>query len=222
MYGSIDSETLLTNTGSMGHPLADRVREAAKLLTDVCVNGAILADETGFGKTKQCLLAATIHALLFAEKDPQGRQCYRPILLVCPPTLIRQWVAEIYYHWPFLRCVLSYEDNSLKNSLDITHIPQIAMREFPALEAMPQELRYLFDPTCISARQVIIVKSYITHKNRTGKVEVKEYPGIPFSPPRIDPTTGEEVFEKPPRKKLFGHQSLQSTFLFSLRTKRRR
>lgn len=128
LYGYVDAELLLAGTGQLDHPQAADVRVAASQLRDICIHGALLADETGFGKTKQALLAAVLHTFLYTEFDDDGEQCYRPILIVLPPTLIRQWAVEIFNEWPLFRVFLSYEDMTLRSSVDIDQIPHIAMR----------------------------------------------------------------------------------------------
>lgn len=199
LYGGIDAEKLLVETGNVDHPRADDVRDAAQSLRDICVHGALLADETGLGKTKQCLLSAALHSFLYTEMDDDGKECYRPMLLVLPPTLIRQWVKEICHEWPLFHPVLSYEDPGLKLTLDIDQIPHIAMREFPSLDAFPQNLRYIYNRHSLSARRVIVITSYMTHKNRTGETEVIQYPGKSFDPPRFSAKTNKEILEEKPR-----------------------
>ncbi|KAI9376377.1 hypothetical protein BJX61DRAFT_538909 [Aspergillus egyptiacus] len=115
LYGQIDAEVLLRKTNRMEHALANDVREAAASLKDICINGAMLADETGFGKTKQALLAAVLHTFFYTERDKSGNECHRPVLLVIPPTLIRQWLVEILNYWPYLIPILSYEDPAFGN-----------------------------------------------------------------------------------------------------------
>lgn len=199
LYGRVDAEQLLAGTGQLDHPRAADVRDAASQLVDFCIHGALLADETGFGKTKQALLAAVLHTFLYTELNDEGQKCYRPILIVLPPTLIRQWVIEIYHEWPLFRVFLSYEDTTLRSSLDIDQIPHIAMREFPDLDALPQNLRYIFNCRSQSAIRAIIITSYMTHKNRTGKTELIHYPGKSFDPPRFSSKTNKEIFEEKPR-----------------------
>jgi SNF2 family DNA or RNA helicase len=65
IYGCID-ESLFAGTS----PQALDMREAARDLEDVTVHGCIMADEVGFGKTKQLLLAAYLHTLLYPEQKP--------------------------------------------------------------------------------------------------------------------------------------------------------
>lgn len=65
IYGCID-ESLFAGTS----PQALDMREAARDLEDVKVHGCIMADEVGFGKTKQLLLAAYLHTLLYPEQKP--------------------------------------------------------------------------------------------------------------------------------------------------------
>ncbi|ORX72100.1 hypothetical protein DL89DRAFT_221487, partial [Linderina pennispora] len=60
--------------------------------------GGILGDEMGLGKTVQVagFLASMYHSKLLA----------RPSIVVCPATLMRQWVREFHAWWPTLRVVI--------------------------------------------------------------------------------------------------------------------
>ncbi|KAJ1826043.1 DNA repair protein rhp26, partial [Coemansia sp. RSA 2599] len=60
--------------------------------------GGILGDEMGLGKTVQvaAFLASMYHSRLLS----------RPSIIVCPATLMRQWVREIHTWWPALRVVI--------------------------------------------------------------------------------------------------------------------
>ncbi|GIM09327.1 hypothetical protein Vretimale_13236, partial [Volvox reticuliferus] len=62
--------------------------------------GGILGDEMGLGKTVQVIayLAGLHHS---------GR--YRPSLVVCPATVIRQWLRELRVWWPPFRVVVMHE-----------------------------------------------------------------------------------------------------------------
>lgn len=57
--------------------------------------GGIIGDEMGLGKTVQ--LIAFIAALHSSKK------LKRPVIVVCPATLLRQWVSEFHRWWPPLR-----------------------------------------------------------------------------------------------------------------------
>ncbi|XHG09858.1 hypothetical protein AWENTII_012895 [Aspergillus wentii] len=195
LYGKIDAETLLKKTGSMKHAQADDVRKAAAELQDLCIHGALLADETGFGKTKQALLGALLHTILYVESDEQGKRCHKPMLLVVPPTLISQWLAEIRLNWPCFTPLLSYEDAAFRTGMELSTLPHVAMRELPDLQSMPTRLRYVFDVQNKAARRVIIITSYTTHKNRTGRVVEECTPGKPHTPRRFDPETKERSFQ---------------------------
>ncbi|KAJ2595915.1 DNA repair protein rhp26 [Coemansia sp. RSA 1722] len=60
--------------------------------------GGILGDEMGLGKTVQvaAFLASMYHSRLLSK----------PSIIVCPATLMRQWVREIHAWWPALRVVI--------------------------------------------------------------------------------------------------------------------
>ncbi|KAJ2888587.1 DNA repair protein rhp26 [Coemansia asiatica] len=60
--------------------------------------GGILGDEMGLGKTVQvaAFLASMYHSRLLSL----------PSIIVCPATLMRQWVREIHTWWPALRVVI--------------------------------------------------------------------------------------------------------------------
>ena len=87
-------------------------------LRDLCMRGCILADDVGFGKTKQLLLVAFLHIIMNEEYDSNGHRIYRPMLLVVPSTLIDTWIKEIRASWKGLfRLVVSYEDHDYKDVL---------------------------------------------------------------------------------------------------------
>ncbi|KAL2853238.1 hypothetical protein BJY01DRAFT_78302 [Aspergillus pseudoustus] len=202
LYGQIDANKLLLATDCLQHPQADVVREAAAQLKDFCLHGAILADETGFGKTKQSLLAAVLHTFLYTEKDEDRNDCHRPILLVVPPTLIRQWLVEIRDHWPHLIPVLSYGDTTFRMDMDLSTLSYQAMREVPKLTAIPERLRYIFDMRDEEARQVIIITSYATHRFRAGHSEEHHVPPVSHDPPQYNPETKQEIYKVRPRLQL--------------------
>lgn len=59
-------------------PRVKKICWAAALLDDSCTHGCVLADEVGFGKTKQALLVALPCTMLFKERlSPKHSPVYR-------------------------------------------------------------------------------------------------------------------------------------------------
>lgn len=198
LYGKIDAEKLLRATKALDHPRAAAIRQAAAQLNSLKIHGAIMADDVGFGKTIQLLLAAFLHTLLTDEYS-DGKVLYRPMLLVTPPSLINQWLAEIRDHWPYFAPIISYEDHNFKEAMSLDALSHSAMAELPSMETTPQALRYVWDTSSRAAGRVIIVTSYETHKNRTGVRTVQEIPGVRYKKPRFR-KDGSEIWKKRPRK----------------------
>jgi len=70
--------------------------------------GACLADDMGLGKTIQVL------ALL--QKDLEENRLTKPTLLVCPTTVVNNWVREAAHFTPQLRCYAHYGPGRFKGS----------------------------------------------------------------------------------------------------------
>ncbi|KAF4507362.1 hypothetical protein G6O67_006005 [Ophiocordyceps sinensis] len=66
--------------------------------------GGIIGDEMGLGKTVQ--LIAFIAALHCSKK------LNRPVIIVAPATLLRQWVSEFHRWWPPLRVAILHSSGS--------------------------------------------------------------------------------------------------------------
>lgn len=164
LFGMIDDELLLSGTGfDPQDPRAEKVSSAAGRLRDICIHGAMIADGTGFGKTKQCLLAALLFSFLTKEN--------KPALLIVPASLIYLWVDEIQNHWgKGLRPILSY-GHSL-----VTGVEELSRDEMVKLK-FPEGLEYLLDPQDPEAKKAVIVTSYETHKSRTLPEELKREQG---------------------------------------------
>ena len=64
--------------------------------------GGILADEMGLGKTCQALLA------MAATRTSQRHSVELPVLVVCPATVMRQWIGEARKWWPQSRIILAH------------------------------------------------------------------------------------------------------------------
>jgi len=186
LYGHIDADTLLRETRSTGKVWAGSVRAAAAKLNDLMLHGAILCDEVGLGKTLQSLGVALLHIFLYDVRDKDGKVVFLPTLLVVPPTLVNQWLLEIRTHWPCFLVVISYDDHEFKEVMALSTIPHSAMKEYPHLDALPKELRYIHDRSDKRAKKVLKATSYETHKARTAEKKSKKHPGVPYNPPRFN------------------------------------
>lgn len=201
LYGKIDVDKLLAGVNQKDNPRASDMKEAASRLTHPLIHGAILADEVGLGKTQQSLLVAILHRFLndTQRADDDSKVLYKPILLVVPPTLINQWLQELRSCWPGLRVIISYEGHDFKDVMALASISHTAMKEYPAAEAIPRNLRYIFDTSDPKAAEAILLTSYNTHKLRTGTKKIKKVPGVAHKPPRYG-LDGRMIWKKKPRK----------------------
>ena len=74
--------------------------------------GGIIGDEMGLGKTIQIIafLAGLQYSkLLF---NPEIEQTRGPVLVVCPATVMRQWVNEFHTWWPPMRVAILHSSGS--------------------------------------------------------------------------------------------------------------
>lgn len=66
--------------------------------------GGIVGDEMGLGKTVQLIaFIAALHS---------SKQLQRPVIVVAPATLLRQWVSEFHRWWPPLRVSILHSSGS--------------------------------------------------------------------------------------------------------------
>lgn len=73
--------------------------------------GGILGDEMGLGKTVQ--LAAFLASLSYSGK--RQKQCaLGPTLIVCPTTVMHQWVKELHTWWPPFRVCILHDSGSFQ------------------------------------------------------------------------------------------------------------
>ena len=76
--------------------------------------GGILADEMGLGKS--------IQTIVFLYSLLHSKMLNRPVLLICPATVLKQWVSE-FHKWapPFRVCVMHSANNSgVKKNIRVT------------------------------------------------------------------------------------------------------
>lgn len=77
--------------------------------------GGILGDEMGLGKTIQ--LAVFLASLSYSSK--RLKQCrLGPCLIVCPTTVMHQWVRELHLWWPPFRVCILHSSGSHQGSRD--------------------------------------------------------------------------------------------------------
>ncbi|CAF1219120.1 unnamed protein product [Adineta steineri] len=76
--------------------------------------GGIIADEMGLGKTIQII--AYLAAFHYSRvRDNQHRfRGLGPVLIVCPSTLLHQWVHEFHEWWPEFRVAVLHESGSFQ------------------------------------------------------------------------------------------------------------
>ena len=88
--------------GYLWEKLFDYQRTGVKWMWELHMQraGGIIGDEMGLGKTIEVIafLAGLHHSGLF-----------RPSLVVCPATLLRQWLREIRAWYPFFRVAILHD-----------------------------------------------------------------------------------------------------------------
>jgi len=75
--------------------------------------GGIVGDEMGLGKTVQ--VTAFLAALDFSKKLTQ------PVIIVCPATVLDQWVSEFHQWWPPLRVAILHSIGAGMNGKSQSH-----------------------------------------------------------------------------------------------------
>ncbi|KID88441.1 SNF2-related protein [Metarhizium guizhouense ARSEF 977] len=96
--------------------------------------GGIIGDEMGLGKTVQ--LIAFIAAL------HHSKMLERPVIVVAPATLLRQWVSEFHRWWPPLRVSILHSSGSgmmnpqFEDDYDVEHYRPVANRSLNAARSI--------------------------------------------------------------------------------------
>ncbi|XP_054156083.1 DNA excision repair protein ERCC-6-like [Oppia nitens] len=74
--------------------------------------GGIVGDEMGLGKTIQVI--SFLCGLSFTKLNDfrDTRTTLGPVLLVCPATVMHQWVAEFHKWWPYFRVAILHQTGS--------------------------------------------------------------------------------------------------------------
>jgi SNF2 family DNA or RNA helicase len=105
--------------------------------------GGIIGDEMGLGKTVQL-------AVFLAGLHHSGR--FRPSIIVCPATVLRQWLRELRLWYPPFRVVVLHESqragNAPRPSRQCAHLPRTSLQR-PSLSVGTFSLIVVLILTCI-------------------------------------------------------------------------
>lgn len=109
--------------------------------------GGILGDEMGLGKTIQII--AFLAGLSYSKIRTRGSN-YRfeglgPTLIVCPTTVMHQWVKEFHTWWPPFRVAVLHETGSCTNRKaklirDIAHCHGILITSYSYIRLMQDDI----------------------------------------------------------------------------------
>ncbi|XP_028395196.1 DNA excision repair protein ERCC-6-like [Dendronephthya gigantea] len=80
--------------------------------------GGIVGDEMGLGKTIQII--AFLAGLKYSNIGRRGskQNGFGPVLIICPATILFQWVAELHKWWPEFRVAVLHDTGSYKGPKD--------------------------------------------------------------------------------------------------------
>ncbi|KAF1978633.1 DNA repair and recombination protein RAD26 [Bimuria novae-zelandiae CBS 107.79] len=121
--------------------------------------GGIVGDEMGLGKT--------IQAISFVAGLHYSKKITKPVIVVCPATVMKQWVNEFHRWWPALR-------------VSILHSSGTGMLDTRREEKIEQELELRqygdYDDTLTGAGKA--AKKIVEKVKRDGHVLVTTYTGL--------------------------------------------
>ncbi|KAF9740006.1 hypothetical protein PMIN02_009647 [Paraphaeosphaeria minitans] len=121
--------------------------------------GGIVGDEMGLGKT--------IQAISFVAGLHYSKKLTKPVIVVCPATVMKQWVNEFHRWWPALR-------------VSILHSSGTGMLNTRSEEAMEREMELRaygdYDDTLTGAGKA--AKKIVEKVKREGHVLVTTYTGL--------------------------------------------
>ncbi|KAI1213515.1 SNF2 family N-terminal domain-containing protein [Annulohypoxylon truncatum] len=92
--------------GDINHALFDYQRTGVQWLSELYAQkvGGIVGDEMGLGKTIQLIaFIATLH---------HSQQLDKPVIIVAPATVLKQWVNEFHRWWPPMRVSILHSSGS--------------------------------------------------------------------------------------------------------------
>ncbi|KAH6616742.1 DNA repair protein-like protein Rhp26/Rad26 [Boeremia exigua] len=121
--------------------------------------GGIIGDEMGLGKT--------IQAISFVAGLHYSKRLIKPVIVVCPATVMKQWVSEFHRWWPALRVsILHTSGSGMLNT----------QREDRAEREMELRSYGDYDTTLTGAGKA--AKKIIEKAKRDGHVLVTTYSGL--------------------------------------------
>ena len=94
--------------------------------------------------------------------------------------------------------MVSYEDHDLKDDMALHTLSYSNIKEFPSLETVLENLKFIFTKKDKKALTVIIITSYKTHKICTRKKMSKIILGKHYNPPRYN-KEGDEIWKRKER-----------------------
>ncbi|KTW31842.1 DNA-dependent ATPase RAD26 [Pneumocystis jirovecii RU7] len=121
--------------------------------------GGIIADEMGLGKTIQ--IVGFLGGLHYSQK------LSGPILIVCPATIMRQWVAEFHKWWPPFRVVILHTTGSAL--IDIKH---------EELEKQFEDDKFLKNTVSFKSKVIKNIKKIIEKVKTLGHALIITYSGL--------------------------------------------
>ena len=126
--------------------------------------GGFLRDQTGLGKTKLILLMLALNAR-------HGTSDNRPILILAPASLVKQWAKEIHDFWPGFTLWLLYAESELDV---VYHENVITGLHLKDLRNAPERMRFVFDKQDQSdvKRSHIVLSSYESFGSRSTSIKV--------------------------------------------------
>ncbi|KAF2464689.1 DNA repair protein-like protein Rhp26/Rad26 [Lindgomyces ingoldianus] len=137
--------------------------------------GGIVGDEMGLGKT--------IQAISFIAGLHYSKKLGKPVIVVCPATVMKQWVNEFHTWWPALR-------------VSILHTSGSGMLDTSREERMEQEMELRdyghYDTTLTKAGKA--AKKIVEKVKRDGHVLVTTYSGLQTYAEFLIPTEWECAF----------------------------
>lgn len=121
--------------------------------------GGIVGDEMGLGKT--------IQAISFIAGLHYSKVLTKPVIIVCPATVMKQWVKEFHRWWPALR-------------VSILHTSGSGMLDTHREDRMEREMEFQeygsLDPTLTRAGKA--AKKIVDKVQRNGHVLITTYSGL--------------------------------------------